>query len=115
MSPEAQRIAIAEACGLKVIKTPFVPAHINLEGCMFTDEARNEWRKAYPNSAVFGLPDYLSDLNAMDKVEKSLTDVQFYNYQGYLKIVCKNSYVSATAAERAEAFLRTLGLWTESE
>jgi len=126
MKTEAQRIAIAEACGITVIKTPFTPSLVKAKGCVFTDEARDEWRKAYPNSAgVYGLPDYLNDLNAMHEAEKVLSpanqpargESQWSEYLGWLGFCGENKTrevygcVTATAAQRAEAFLRTIGKW----
>jgi hypothetical protein len=59
-------------------------------------------------------PDYCNDLNAMHEAEKVLTfkDWEFYcdelggSFQG-----CAH----ATARQRAEAFLRTLGKWEETK
>ncbi len=80
MSPEAQRIAIAEACG--------------------TDLWQNR-------------PSYLTDLNAMHEAEKVLTDEQQDDYMNWLGN-CYSEWPSihATAAQRAEAFLRTIGKWS---
>jgi len=129
MTPQQQRIAIAEACGITVIKTPFTPSLVKAKGCVFTDEARDEWRKAYPNSAgVYRLPDYLNDLNAMHEAEQVLTpkyqpakgESQWGDYLGWLGFCGENKTrevyecVTATAAQRAKAFLRTLGLWQET-
>jgi len=61
------------------------------------------------------LPDYLSDLNAMHEAEKILNTNQAADYCELLRpIICGCwRLVHATAAQRAEAFLRTLGLWEE--
>ena len=91
MSPEAQRIAIAEACGWK-----------------------DEIVKAF-----HGLPDYLNDLNAMHEAENTLTEKQRCRYSDELYSVAINHaaetgkwrYLSMTSAQRAEAFLRTIGKW----
>ncbi len=69
-------------------------------------------------------PKYESDLNAMHEAEKSLDDDLDLDYSENLESVtgtrwgANNSYDmskyrSATAAQRAEAFLKTLNLWTE--
>jgi len=66
------------------------------------------------------VPDYLKNLNAMHKVEKTL----FNTHQSmgvsvyYHKLVdmCSNNpalAIQATAAQRAEAFLKTIGKWEE--
>lgn len=68
------------------------------------------------------LPDYLNDLNAMHEAEKVLTEVEKAIYEAMLYQVCRVDpmtifagdtfkFLSATAPQRAEAFLRTLGLW----
>ena len=62
------------------------------------------------------LPDYLNDLNAMNKAEKSLTNEQWWLFVEFLTEILGGGVaicISATAAQRAEAFLRTLSLWTE--
>ncbi len=83
-------------------------------------------------------PDYPSDLNAMHEAEKVLTEEQHRRFSWHLVQVTDDNYrtwsafeyetlsvwemslgdvqacLRATAAQRAEAFLRTLNLWTES-
>lgn len=62
-------------------------------------------------------PNYCSDLNAMAEAEKVLcTETQFMNYCLTLYDVTQKTRwpVSATARQRAEAFLRTLGKWEEA-
>ncbi len=117
MSPELQRIKIAEACGWKIIdfnrgdKLPdVVPSKTT-----YWDKERKY--KPYP-----AIPDYLNDLNAMHEAEKQIPK----NLQpAYWCLLCSlNSgeivaygyfyAVHKTAAQRAEAFLRTLNLWEES-
>ena len=61
-----------------------------------------------------GTPDYLNDLNAMHEAEKVLTDEQKREYRICLFRLCDcyaGREVHATAAQRAEAFLKTLNLW----
>lgn len=116
MSPEKQKIAISEACGWKpgphgydsvcLWGVPPKPRHASLP-----------WEE---------LPDYLSDLNAMHEAEKVLTRFQaeyFFNkilpltlrLSGEKKIVQDQYTAHATAVQRAEAFLRTIGKWEDSE
>jgi hypothetical protein len=92
MNKEKQRIAIAEACGWK--PNPF---QMDMRGQVF------------PQSP----PDYLNDLNAMHEAEKVLIlDCEWATYLDRLSvIVAEGSLVHATAAQRARAFLETLGLW----
>ncbi len=59
------------------------------------------------------IPDYLNDLNAMHEAEKVLVREQRFAYWHELNnIVMGTVHVAfATAAQRAEAFLKTLNLW----
>ena len=69
------------------------------------------------------VPDYLNDLNAMHEAEQIFLnprrmeelDCQPDNYCLHLAEVCQTrsaALLISTAAQRAEAFLKTLGLWT---
>jgi len=93
MNPEAQRIKIAEACGW-----------------FFMDDS---WH--YPNGAkAIATPDYLNDLNAMQEAENVLTNEQWWLFVEFLTEIRGGGValcISATAAQRAEAFLKTLNLW----
>jgi hypothetical protein len=110
MTAEAQQIAIHEARGFDMTHTKEALEH-------FRD------RDGYPD-AIFQLakvPDYLNDLNAMHEAEKVLTPEQRVQYRIWLilnsdgrKAVFPSveaAMCHATAAQRAEAFLGTLGLW----
>jgi hypothetical protein len=65
------------------------------------------------------VPNFCSDLNLMNDVEKTLTDEQyklFHNFlfndsyvDGEINIESRRNYISASARQRAEAFIRTLG------
>jgi len=62
-------------------------------------------------------PDYCTDLNEMHEAEKVLTDDQrevFYprNLGAWQRPF---NVIYATARQRAEAFLRTLGKWEEAQ
>jgi hypothetical protein len=115
VSPEAQRIAIAEACGWK--PSPHCPAYGNPPwGVPPTPR--------HPSRPWEELPDYLTDLNAMAEAEKHLLKVHAQPYIRNLARIAAQEhlenddcihqfrYVTATATQRAEAFLRTLNLWT---
>lgn len=105
MSPEQQRIKIAEVRGY------------------IRDEAGDCWRKdglcyfVEDPHHLKQLPDYLNDLNAMHDAESTLNLNQWDAYESHLKSITAQagiySPIRATAAHRAEAFLRTLSLWTE--
>jgi len=112
MTPEQQQIAIAKACGWKIANPENDRAdyrHWTPPNCV-----------AKPNH-IYGdrPPDYLNDLNACHEMEKVLNLNQFWAYAKWLIVMVdplrgQDSYISSTAAQRAEAFLRTLGLWHES-
>lgn len=111
MSPEQQRIAIAEACGLKQHEEQIE----HTDGYQWT-ETRHFW--VCPKGKRVTVPDYLTDLNAMHEAEKVLTREQADAYIFELHELIGHNHieryaVSATAAQRAEAFLRTLNLWKE--
>ena len=107
MNSEQQRIAIAEACG----------------------KWHSGWPHEYMNQSdrLRHIPDYLNDLNAMHEAEKVLTpdtrpeylcqlfDAATRGRSGLYPV--DENYLShhATAAQRAEAFLRTIGKWKECQ
>jgi len=106
MNPEQQRIAIAKACGW---------TNIGWNGVYqdWLGSRPNEGRDTYP------IPDYLNDLNAMHEAEKTLnvSDEQITYWQNTLQLVCDRHNtitLMATAAQRAEAFLRAIGKWVET-
>jgi hypothetical protein len=57
------------------------------------------------------MPDYLNDLNAMARAEKVLNEEQRGEYRHELIDMLGTNWGFATAAQRAEAFLRTIGKW----
>jgi hypothetical protein len=59
-------------------------------------------------------PDYCNDLNAMHEVVKLLSEEDWEAYFSYLPVEIRSG-VEATARERAEAFLKTKGLWEEEK
>jgi hypothetical protein len=111
MSPEAQRITIAKACGYKY-------------GNVFGGYGFIKYGKQV------SAPDYLNDLNAMHEAEKVLDESKQrifldmldelvphgngISVEGYVAHTnAMFQFVHATAAQRAEAFLRTLNLWKD--
>jgi hypothetical protein len=107
MNKEKQRIAIAEACGWTDVKgTKGVHPKARFKGCGYADD----W---------IALPDYLNDLNAMAEAEtcEAIQRVGYAKYIECLAIACGTerlgALVFATSAQRAEAFLRTIGEWEE--
>lgn len=126
MKPEPQRIAIAEECN---------PSTGMFRGWYYDPLFNNVVRqnKVEPQYADIA-PDYLNDLNAMHEAEKVLNANEYAKYAELLSRVhptyctlvldrhepredfyCETfSLIHATAAQRAEAFLRTIGKWEES-
>lgn len=121
MKPKAQRIAIAEAGGWTEVKIR--QDHNGHEIlCGLVPDA--EMMDSQGADVIFcSVPDYLNDLNAMHEAEKVLDENQDHPiiYWEALEIIvgCKDSdngnemrkVICATATQRAEAFLKTLGLW----
>ena len=100
MRPEAQRIAIAKACGYT--------QGVGMNGL--------EWwtnREGVHDEP----PDYPNDLNAMHEAEETLGSYipSFMRYLDTLKDISPLCGVRATAAQRAEAFLRTIGKWEDKQ
>ncbi len=115
---EQQRIKIAEAMGWG-----FVPSGDDANGNAFPESWIHE-----DGSEAFdanGLPDYLNDLNLMHEAEKALEGLErdslyprylshtYSKERGAHPMEFEKCAVFCTAAQRAEAFLRTLGLWEE--
>lgn len=116
MNPEEQIIAIAKACGWKKSLGDWkAPAGTTVK---IVREASDGDAYTYP-------PDYLNDLNAMHEAEKTLDANEQCFYQAYLyKVVGVHpssifaedihKLFCATATQRAEAFLRVMGLYRDS-
>jgi hypothetical protein len=89
------------------------------EACGFRDltiEGGSGFYKGFENGAELrpDLPDYVNDLNAMHEAELSLDSHQLDIYvQMLMAWHGTHSGVQATAIQRAEAFLLTLGKWEE--
>lgn len=147
---QAQRIAIAEACGYKKVgeiycgdmktkwATPrryFWPPNCDYGNKFPNPNQRWGWEKpaewASDEPDWRGVPDYLNDLNAIHRAWKTviepdaLLSLRYYqnlcglienNPDGTVRFgVCfYNAVPNATAAQRAEAFLRTIGKWVPS-
>lgn len=114
MTDEQINQMIAEACGWKIFAKP-------LGGCGFAAYAKNPNGDPSP-----GIPDYCNDLNAMHEAENVLDYEQSESFADIMYNLCADqnselenpmpwrfSVCHATARQRAEAFLRTLGKWEE--
>jgi hypothetical protein len=102
MTPQEINRRIAEACGW----TP-LPIPVGHGGAPLF--SKKEWEDIRPN--------YHGDLNAMHEAEKTLTEDQrdFYYPRNLGSWVNLNAPIYSTAAQRAEAFLRTIGKWEDGE
>jgi len=109
MNPIEQRIAIAEACGWT--------------GCILYNVESGKEPRGHPpkqQSCYQGytepIPNYPSDLNAMHEAEKML-DVDKWQRRDYIDYLNNNgdqwAHTHATAAQRAEAFLKALNIWKD--
>lgn len=105
MTPELQRIAIAEACGWQHCEINHHSTGMFHKGAAIGTSPDSK-RTRY-------IPSYTTDLNAMHQAEKTLE---------YDKLIIMAEHISfnfavlpfhATAAQRAEAFLRTVGKWQD--
>ena len=94
MTPDKQRITIAEACGIV---------------------SEDKWGSLYktPRGILRDCPDYLNNLNAMHEAEKVLDFNQLRDMEDSVSFRFAVLPFHATAAQRAEAFLRTIGKWKE--
>lgn len=118
MNAEQQRIAIAEACGW--VNIGWQPRNCFDEATDRMFGNTKDWYRLAREGTVAmqdDLPDYLGDLNAMHEAEKVLQThmAKWWNYASQLAVMNKSlghgGEAHATAAQRAEAFLRTLNLW----
>lgn len=122
MTPEDQRIAIHKALGWKdvsgmgkTVDYMWAPGHMAI--------AEAKWER--DGVLALEIPNYLGDLNAIADAEKTLSADQKAWFVVNLALLCVdkipsalthkewNTVCNATAAQRAEALLRTLNLWRE--
>jgi hypothetical protein len=110
MKPEKQRIAIADYCGWKNCRIESLAGQNRMLGkCPFD----------FTDNVGFAVPsDYLNSLDAMHEAESHIKDKSLYCR--FLWLVALNDPSNTlnepaftTAAQRAEAFLRTVGRWEE--
>lgn len=95
MTDQQINAAIAKACDI-VGKDKYGPLYKTAEG----------W--------VVDCPKFATDLNAMWQAEETLTVEEWTEYVEHLPSRWEEA-IHATARQRAEAFLRTLGKWEEGE
>lgn len=129
MKTDEQRIAIAEFCGAKwrrQVTTGCVWLMLNepTESLFQVIERPDP----IPGYAINDTPDYPNDLNAVHEAEKNLSDTQtndqWSRYCEELNALCCRipcgggnrlcGYtIHASATQRAEALLRTIGKWKD--
>lgn len=98
MTDDQINVAIAEACGWRK------------EDCVYM------WTANGIDCTCPELWDWCNDLNAMHQAEKTLTDANMFVMAHHIERLVSahgQHYFHATARQRAEAFLRTLGKWEE--
>jgi hypothetical protein len=130
MNTDKQRIAIAQACGWKDIKdTNHEDVDIESRSIVYWSGLTGVPPEFIHYENRIKIPDYLNDLNAMHEAEKTLTpeyqpakgESQWSDYLGWLGFCGENKTrevyecVTASAAQRAEAFLRTIGKWEDDK
>ena len=115
MSPKQQRITIADVCGWS----------------RYSAASTHGWIEGREEETDGVIPDYLNDLNACAEFEKVLDETQKERYVFWLNHLHPSadihyserekdirlevfSLVSATTAQRCEAFLRVRHLWAEN-
>ena len=138
MSPEKQRLAIAEALGLVCVRCKGSGYYRRFgkhewfrrgQGKSFDEQPFVKCDHVTIDYAVQGkplFPDYLNDLNEIHKAIRILDDTQKTQMGEHLKSLyawdynarcgmfpSHNNYWSASASLFAEAFLRTIGKWEE--
>lgn len=123
MTDEQINIAIAEACGWRCCKrdmriAELVHTHpyhglVGIEPTAKEYDGSKDWQ-------YWVIPNYCDDLNAMHEAEESLNHLQQCEFAEKLfRVMIGEDGVSefmkihSTAAQRAEAFLRTIGKWEE--
>lgn len=112
MTDHKQRIAIAEACKWR---REYIFGN-GVDDYVWIHPTNG---KAYPDMLCY-LPDYLNDLNSIHEAENFLTEDQQRRYFFHLFKTQRLDdgalwkAVHITARQRAEAFLKTLGLWKDN-
>lgn len=125
MTNDEINIAIEEYGGLMTWYAVEKANRIEEAGKYSKEDAQKEIVRGEPMSIV-KIPhsDYCNDLNEMHEIEKMLDDDQWLEYMLNLQdvlqrdpyrgkwIVCLDN-MHSTAAQRAKAFVKTIGKWKE--
>jgi hypothetical protein len=106
MTDEQINEAIAEICGWRLV-----------EKQMEMGYSLRLWMTPFGEEEIDAL-NYCGCLNAMHEAEKLLFPKHEIAWHEQLTYVCGGSWIimlTATARQRAEAFLRTMGKWKEAK
>jgi hypothetical protein len=93
MTDQQINAAIAEACGWR------------------KEDGVYMWTANGIDCTCYELWDWVNDLNAMHEAEKTLDEDQMWRMARNIELNPDRWYFHASARDRAEAFLRTLGKW----
>lgn len=111
MNKDNQRIAIAEACGWYEIHyygTENNGPESDINPLRLVGKRSKQGVGSW--AVICSVPDYPTDLNAMHEAEKMLTADQWYEYDRLMPLRDPQK-MHATAAQRAEAFLKAIEKW----
>ena len=113
MNEDLQRVMIARECGWKDVELRLYNEGTGMDSYIWTSGILGQGGRE--------IPDYPRDLNAMHEAEQYLheknpTQYWFYADIALKSVVWKNgapgvAYQCASAAQRAEAFLRAVSKW----
>jgi len=126
MTPQEINAAIAESLGWKYLENIITPSR-SFNGAQSMGDC---WQRPDGNCGYgdYVPPNYCNDLNAMHEVIKSLDVGTRFKWFGMLYLVCTetpfweddtstercaHSVCNATALQRAEAYLKTIGKWND--
>ena len=136
MTNEEINTVIAQHCGDNWYAVEKGGWYYRANGCGYTNRIEEAGRYSHEDAvkelvrgepmSVVKIPVlcYCNDLNAMHEAEKTLDDDQWLEYMLNLQdvfqrdpyrgkwIVCQDN-MHSTAAQRAKAFLKTIGKWKE--
>jgi hypothetical protein len=113
MSPEDQRIAMAELDGWTHLRYAGMQPQPLLWGFRASAYvAPDAWYAGCPGDSP-QVPYYLDDLNAVARVVTKLSAPQLRDYRDALAFAGARACIDATAARRTEAILKATGKWTD--
>ena len=124
MTPEAQRIAIAEACGWEYLPGDEPTYGGTYKVALWHHKEKGSRRTDWSGKTTVGLPDYLNDLNAAEPLCQKMHEAGWavkltpryclwYVYASHKMLGDFEIENTSLATAICEAFLRTLNLWVE--